>query len=34
MFIHFVVGEMILLSTIVGLCFIVGGIILQQYLKA
>jgi drug/metabolite transporter (DMT)-like permease len=34
MFIHFVVGEMILLSTIVGLCFIIGGIILQQYLKA
>jgi len=31
--IHFVVGEAILISTLVGLVFIVGGIILQQYLK-
>jgi drug/metabolite transporter (DMT)-like permease len=29
--IRFVVGEVILLSTIVGLVFIVGGIIIQQY---
>ncbi len=31
--IHFIVGEIILLSTITGLFFIVSGIILQQYLK-
>ena len=31
--IHFVVGEAILISTLVGLMFIVGGIILQQYLR-
>ncbi len=31
--IHFVVGEAILISTLVGLVFIVGGIILQQYLR-
>jgi drug/metabolite transporter (DMT)-like permease len=31
--IHFAVGETILLSTVVGLVFIVAGIILQQYLK-
>jgi len=32
--IHFVVGETILLSTVIGLFFIVCGIILQQYLKS
>jgi drug/metabolite transporter (DMT)-like permease len=32
--IHFAVGEAILLSTIVGLVFIVGGILFQQYLKS
>jgi drug/metabolite transporter (DMT)-like permease len=32
--IHFFVGEVILLSTIIGLLFIVGGIIIQQYLKS
>jgi drug/metabolite transporter (DMT)-like permease len=32
--IHFFVGEVILLSTVVGLVFIVGGIILQQYIKS
>jgi len=32
--ISFAVGETILLSTIVGLIFIVGGIIFQQYLKS
>jgi len=32
--IHFVVGEVILISTIAGLAFIVGGIIMQQYLKS
>jgi drug/metabolite transporter (DMT)-like permease len=32
--IHFVVGEAILLSTVIGLFFIVGGILLQQYLKS
>ena len=31
--IHFAVGEPILVSTLVGLVFIVGGIILQQYLR-
>jgi drug/metabolite transporter (DMT)-like permease len=31
--IHFAVGEPILLSTVIGLVFIVSGIILQQYLK-
>jgi drug/metabolite transporter (DMT)-like permease len=31
--IHFFVGEVILLSTVIGLLFIVGGIIIQQYLK-
>ena len=31
--IHFIVGETILPSTVTGLVFIVGGIILQQYLK-
>jgi drug/metabolite transporter (DMT)-like permease len=31
--IHFAVGELILLSTVTGLFFIVAGIILQQYLK-
>ncbi len=31
--IRFTVGEEILLSTVIGLIFIVGGIILQQYLK-
>lgn len=33
-FIHFIVGETILLSTFTGLVFIVGGIIMQQYLKS
>ena len=32
--IHFFVGEVILLSTVIGLIFIVGGIIIQQYLKS
>jgi drug/metabolite transporter (DMT)-like permease len=32
--IHFIVGEVILLSTVIGLLFIVGGIIIQQYLKS
>jgi drug/metabolite transporter (DMT)-like permease len=32
--IHFTVGETILLSTFIGLTFIVGGIILQQSLKS
>ncbi len=32
--IHVVIGEIILLSTIVGLLLIVSGIILQQYLKS
>jgi drug/metabolite transporter (DMT)-like permease len=32
--IHFFVGEVILLSTVAGLVFIVGGIILQQYIKS
>jgi drug/metabolite transporter (DMT)-like permease len=32
--IHFLVGEVILLSTLVGLVFIVGGIILQQSVKS
>jgi drug/metabolite transporter (DMT)-like permease len=31
--IHFTVGEQIFPSTIVGLCFIIGGILLQQYLS-
>lgn len=31
--IHFAVGETILVSTIIGLVFIVSGILLQQYLK-
>lgn len=31
--IRYTVGETILLSTILGLCFIISGIILQQYLK-
>jgi len=31
--IHFTVGEPILISTLVGLVFIVGGIIMQQYLR-
>ena len=31
--IHFFVGEVILLYTVIGLAFIVGGIIIQQYLK-
>jgi len=31
--IHFVIGEVILFSTIFGLVLIVGGIIMQQYLK-
>jgi drug/metabolite transporter (DMT)-like permease len=30
-FIHFIVGEKILFSTIIGLTFIVTGIIIQQY---
>jgi len=32
--IHFIVGEVILLSTVIGLLFIVGGIIIQQYLRS
>jgi drug/metabolite transporter (DMT)-like permease len=32
--IHFFVGEVILLSTVIGLVFIVGGIIIQQYLRS
>lgn len=32
--IHFLVGEAILLSTVIGLVFIVGGIIIQQYIKS
>jgi drug/metabolite transporter (DMT)-like permease len=32
--IHFLVGEVILFSTIIGLVFIVGGIILQQSIKS
>jgi drug/metabolite transporter (DMT)-like permease len=32
--IHFVVGEAILVSTVIGLFFIVGGILLQQCLKS
>jgi drug/metabolite transporter (DMT)-like permease len=32
--IHFFVGEIILFSTIIGLAFIVGGIIIQQNLKS
>ena len=32
--IHFLVGEVILLSTVIGLVFIVGGIIIQQYIKS
>jgi drug/metabolite transporter (DMT)-like permease len=32
--IHFLVGEVILLSTVIGLVFIIGGIIIQQYLKS
>jgi len=32
-FIHFIVGEAILWSTVFGLILIIGGIILQQYLK-
>jgi drug/metabolite transporter (DMT)-like permease len=32
-FIHFIVGETILVSTFVGLIFIVGGIVFQQSLK-
>ena len=32
-FIRFIVGETILLSTLTGLVFIVGGILLQQYIK-
>lgn len=31
--IHFFVGEVILFSTIIGLVFIVGGIVMQQYLR-
>lgn len=31
MFIHFIVGEKILFSTLIGLAFIVTGILLQQY---
>ena len=31
--IHFIVGETILLSTIMGLALIVSGILMQQYLK-
>jgi drug/metabolite transporter (DMT)-like permease len=33
-FIHFIVGEEILPSTIVGLFFIIGGVILQQYKRS
>jgi len=32
--IHFLVGEVILLSTVIGLVFIIGGILLQQYIKS
>jgi drug/metabolite transporter (DMT)-like permease len=32
--IRFFVGEVILISTVVGLTFIVGGIIIQQYIKS
>ena len=32
--IHFIVGEVILLSTVAGLSFIVGGIVWQGYLKS
>ena len=32
--IHFLVGEVILFSTVIGLVFIVGGIILQQSIKS
>ena len=32
--IHFFVGEVILLSTVIGLVFIIGGIVIQQYLKS
>jgi drug/metabolite transporter (DMT)-like permease len=32
--IHFLVGEVILISTVAGLTFIVGGIIIQQYIKS
>lgn len=32
--IHFLIGEVILFSTIIGLVFIVGGIILQQSIKS
>ncbi len=32
--IHFLVGEVILLSTVIGLVFIIGGIILQQSIKS
>jgi drug/metabolite transporter (DMT)-like permease len=32
--IHFFVGETILISTVIGLVFIVGGIVIQQYLKS
>jgi len=32
--IHFFVGEAILVSTVIGLAFIVAGIIIQQYLKS
>jgi drug/metabolite transporter (DMT)-like permease len=32
--IHFLVGEVILISTFIGLVFIIGGIIIQQYLKS
>jgi drug/metabolite transporter (DMT)-like permease len=32
--IHFFVGEVILISTVIGLAFIVGGIVLQQYIKS
>lgn len=31
--IHFVVGEVILISTLIGLALIIAGIILQQYLR-
>jgi drug/metabolite transporter (DMT)-like permease len=31
-FIHFFVGETIYLSTIIGLCIIIGGILLQHYI--
>jgi len=32
--IHFFVGEVILLSTVIGLVFIIGGILLQRYIKS